>query len=382
MNRKLARTIPALLSAAMLLLTMTACAASPGSGQSGAGTEQSAGGAPEAGDPDGQPQASEAYAALVQRFYALVSDPFGVEELAEYGEDGVAEAARAMADSAPEAIGYAIEDISGDGVPELVVGTLPEHGGLVNVVYTLVDGTPQLVFEGCYRSSYTYLGDGRFFYYGSASAAETGQGVYALTRDGTALICEEFHFTHAADGDGSDIRVYYNTTGSWDPADSGESELSPEEFLAWDPPCEALPLIPFSSYGAAQGYDAAGAPVRAGWAESDLRGTTDCERFVADDGEYAADVLFTAARSVTDFALVKLTVDEVSDDGSVSYSAEPLYSLDVLTPERPLAVRMSFPGDIPAYGISYTDEYGDGLTHRLTVEISGEDGSLILREID
>lgn len=379
MNREQKRLVFALLLAAMLLTAMTACAAPSESSRPIAESEPPVEGISEPRLPDDQPSESgQPYAALVERFYTLVSDPYGFEDIAAYGEFGVIEAARAMEDKALDALGYTIEDISGDGVPELVVDTLPEHGGQVNEVYTLVDGQPQFVFEGWYRSSYSYLGDGRFFYYGSSSASETGRGFYTLTRDGTALTCEEFYFIHAVDGDVSDIRVYYNTTGSWDIAVSKETELSPEGFWAWEPPHHALPLTPFSSYAAEH---TAGGPVRVQWAELQLPGIAGYEEFAADDGEYAADVLFAAGRAVTDFELMRLTIREVYDDGTFSYAAEPVYSLERLTPEQPLVVRMAFPGDIPAYGISYVDESGDGMTHHFAVEISGEDGSLLLREI-
>lgn len=35
-----------------------------------------------------------------------------------------------------------------------------------------------------------------------------------------------------------------------------------------------------------------------------------------------------------------------------------------------------------AYGISYVDESGDGMKHQFSVEVSGEDGTLLLREIN
>ena len=35
----------------------------------------------------------------------------------------------------------------------------------------------------------------------------------------------------------------------------------------------------------------------------------------------------------------------IYEDGTVSYTSKPIYSLDRLTPERPLVVRMTFPGD-------------------------------------
>lgn len=251
------------------------------------------------------PPAGTPYEELVERFYTLVSDPYGFVDIAEYGELGVIESARAMEYNALEGLGYTIEDISGDGIPELVVGTLPEHGGQINAVYTLVDSQPQFVFEGWYRSSYSYLGNGRFYYYGSSSASEAGQGFFSLSKDGTTLNCEDFYFTHAAEEDYSYLRVYYNTTGSWDIAESQKADMSLEEFWAYEPSYEDLPLTSFADYAAEQGPEA---PVQVHWTELWLRGITDYEKFVADDGEYATDILFTTKRTVTDFELMRLTI--------------------------------------------------------------------------
>lgn len=137
------------------------------------------------------------------------------------------------------------------------------------------------------------------------------------------------------------------------------------------PTPEALPLIPFSD-------DAAAAPVHARWGASVVPGLEDYEAMVVDDGEYAEEVLFTTERAVMDFELVRLTLREAYDDGTLSFWTEPLCRLENLAPERPLVVRMTFPGDLPAYGISYVDAQGEG--HHLLLEISGKDGSLMLRE--
>lgn len=104
---------------------------------------------PDKQPPDAQdPEPDQPYSELVERCYTLVSDPYGFVDIAEYGEFGVIESARAMEDNALDGLGYTIQDLSGDGIPELVVGTLPEYGGQINAVYTLVDGQPQFVFEG------------------------------------------------------------------------------------------------------------------------------------------------------------------------------------------------------------------------------------------
>ena len=193
---------------------------------------------------------------------------------------------------------------------------------------------------------------------------------------------ESFYFTQLG-GDG-EIHVYYNETASWDPSQSEESEITLDDFWAWEPVGEDLPMVSFSSYAVDNGYEYTehddGVPVYAEWADDALTEMSDYETFIADDGEYSIDVLFLTVRPLANFELMALSVREVYDDGTVSYAAEPLYSLESLIPGRPLVVRMAFPGDTTAYGISYVDEYGDGMTHCLTVEVSGEDGSLILRE--
>ncbi len=51
-----------------------------------------------------------------------------------------------------------------------------------------------------------------------------------------------------------------------------------------------------------------------------------------------------------------------------------------MTPDTPIAVQLIFPGDLPAYGISYEDQHG--ILRRFAMEVSGEDGSLLLREAD
>ena len=90
---------------------------------------------------------ASAYGEILERFYTIISNPY--EDYDDVpGEMGVSEVARNTGDSALDAIGYIIKDISGDGVPELMIGTQPEYGQMVNAVYTLVDGKPQFVFEG------------------------------------------------------------------------------------------------------------------------------------------------------------------------------------------------------------------------------------------
>ena len=60
------------------------------------------------------------------------------------------------------------------------------------------------------------------------------------------------------------------------------------------------------------------------------------------------------------------------------WSAETLYTQPELTPELPLVAELTFPGDLPAFAICYTDPAGS--TRFFVLSQSGFDGSLELIE--
>lgn len=182
-----------------------------------------------------------AYDALIARFRTLVSAPFA-QKTDKAGEKSVLASAQDRGESAMQEMGYLIEDFNGDGIPELAVG---ECDGPINALYTLTKGMPQLVFEGFYEENcYVYMGDGHFYYYGYKSAAENGQGIFYLSKDGTKLKCESFLFTGL--NSSGDVCVYSNESGSWDSEKSEKSDMTAEEFWDLDPAGAPLPLIPFS----------------------------------------------------------------------------------------------------------------------------------------
>lgn len=379
----------------LVLATMAACDGQPAANGSPSGEESSPVSTtdqqiPEQGDKKpadtkDPEQTSEqatdpdlAYSELVERFRTLVSDPFS-QNSDKPGEIGVLEAARAAGDNAVYEMGYRIEDLSGDGIPELAVG---ERNGMTNALYTLVDGKPELVFEGWYRSSYIYMGSGYFYYYGSNSASESGQGVFYLTKNGTGLECESFLFT-GLNSDG-DLEVYRNETGSWNPAESEKSDMTAEDFWALDPPGDPLPLTPFSGTDGASANESR-VPVSVRYLTE--AGDVDCDWVTLYDGSDSCYILFTTDSRVTDFTLLDLSVEDFTETGTVIFSATPAAfdeergSLpSVMTPDTPVAVQLIFPGDLPAYGISYVDSGGD--LRRFAIEVSGDDGSVLLEEAD
>ena len=375
----------------LMLATMTACGGQPAVNSSPSGEESSPVCIPDQQIPeqgDKKPiitkdleQASEqtiapelAYSELVEHFRALVSDPFG-QDSDKPGDMGVLEMARAVGDNAVYEMGYLIEDLSGDGIPELAVGGLY---GMTNALYTLVDGKPKLIFEGWYRNSYVYMGDGHFYYYGDNSAAENGQGVFYLTKDGTELECESFLFTDL-NSDGNHV-VYYNETGSWDPLESEKSDMTAEEFWALDPAGEPLPLTPFSGTGGESANESE-FPVSVQYLTE--VGDGDYDWVTLYDGPDACCLLFTTDSRVTDMSILNLFVEDVADDGTVTFSATLPGNdcqWETMTPNMLIAVQLIFPDTLPAYGISYRDVEGD--LRRFTIELSGYDGSILLREVD
>ncbi len=104
------------------------------------------------------------------------------------------------------------------------------------------------------------------------------------------------------------------------------------------------------------------------------------ETFVADEGEWAVQVVFSTDKSVKDFRFLALAFEDVDEQGRLRFAETELLRLEELTPERSLMVTLVFYGDLPNNGISYVD--ADGTIRRFALSLSGEDGSLILSQID
>ncbi|MGN0688231.1 MAG: hypothetical protein ACI4KA_09005 [Oscillospiraceae bacterium] len=114
------------------------------------------------------------------------------------------------------------------------------------------------------------------------------------------------------------------------------------------------------------------------YAEDILSDSTEYDEFVADESEPQTKIAFTTDTEISDFKLLALTCDDISDDGEITFSVQECFRQDKLVPERPLVIGLTFIGDIPNYGFSYIDS--DGTSRRFTIAMSGMDGSLIMQE--
>ena len=310
-----------------------------------------------------------AYDRILERSVEVLSSGGDIE--ARDGEMGLLEACYGGT-----GVGYAVEDLTGDGVPELVLGSLEDD--TLYAVYTGNQGEPVLMLEGYCRHPCRYLGRGRFFCSGSASAFNSILSAYVLSKDGLELICEDFYFTDESAGDGMDVAFFHNTTGVMDPAVSDQLDIDYDQFFtiedSWMEQVQAIALTPFAvTYPT---VTAIGPQVRAMWADGEWNG--DYDWIDLSTGEPVSTILFVADSTVTDFQISSLFLESVDDYGNMNFSVTPLYTQDTLTPDWALVVDLTFYGDLPSYGISYVD--ANRQLWRFTITISGYDGSILLTE--
>ena len=130
-------------------------------------------------------------------------------------------------------IGYHYEDISGDGIPELLVGydaDYLQNGGesYIAGIYTLKDGKPYTTYAGSSRSGYMRMDDSHFFYTGNNGTSFTVMGKNHLSEDGTEIVWDDCYFTD--EDENGHIVFYHNKSGVIDADESEEMDITDEDF--------------------------------------------------------------------------------------------------------------------------------------------------------
>ena len=120
--------------------------------------------------------------------------------------------------------------------------------------------------------------------------------------------------------------------------------------------------------------------ISANWAENVTNTVTDYDEYIIDDSDYSMSIMLTANNPVSDFKIVALQYEDVKEDGTPVFLTENVYTYGELTTEQSLLVKLSFPGDMPNYGVSYTD--GSGIVKNYALQQSGKDGSLVMFEFE
>ncbi len=94
------------------------------------------------------------------------------------------------------------------------------------------------------------------------------------------------------------------------------------------------------------------------------------DSYVAVESDYPVEVVFNSLRDVDDFTLCKVSMRE-----NGSWAFDPVNNFGTLKSNQPLVITLDFPGDMPSYGITYTDPW-TFVTHQRLVAQSGYDGSI------
>lgn len=344
--------------------------------------------------------AARAYLDTLEYFYQfIVTGNTDIDH--KYGTVGIAEQASFRStDEALESTGFAIIDLSGDGLPELIIGEIvvdTEPNKLIAPIYavfTLQDNEPVLTFSGWYRNAHFYHGDGRFYQYGSNGAIYQVSGIYKLSSDGLKLNCEHFFFSYEKDESLTEIGYYYNTICKDDKSIS--VELSEEEIvekkkeLASEPvPIELIPFAEYPQWKEEHGFPKSSidithpvdAIVTVDYASDDLLANTNSyDKVIIDLSEAQTKIVFTTDNTVKDFKYLEVLLTDCVDDTCYFDIVEELYSMSELRPERPLVIGMEFIGSIPNRGISFIDE--TGIRRYFSINQSGKDGSVFLLEFE
>ncbi len=82
--------------------------------------------------------------------------------------------------------GYALQDLNGNGIPELVL--LSKSIPNICAIYSLVDNSPHLIDSFWTRYSCEIGVDGILYIHGSGGAFDSVDGTYTIAQDGTSLV--------------------------------------------------------------------------------------------------------------------------------------------------------------------------------------------------
>lgn len=337
------------------------------------------------------PDFFQIYREKLDYFYNILSN--GVEDW-EYGkgEVGLMEIADYKAgDEALASVGYTIQDLSGDGIPELLImnvsnpGSSPAKGSSILALFSSSDGTPTLTFEGWSRNQYTFYERDKIYNTGSNGASNQVYIINQLSLDGKSLECLNYYITQPKENDPQTEGFFQDSEcgqcqNRYDELDINHASFmrllkeqlgNPREFE----------LTAFSDYTPSQSAnEQTTSAVKIQWADEALANYSSYDTFIADESEHQVKLLISSTQPLRDFNFLKLSIDGVDEAGNLITSTELIYNVDSLMPDYPLVVAMTFYGDLPSYGISYEDENGE--TRYFYITLSGKDGSLLLVEFN
>jgi len=306
------------------------------------------------------------YSSVLSRVYSVITYPNDDYEYEE-GQEWLSEVSHyANFSTNLENYGYCIKDLSGDGIPELIL--TDKAGMTVYNLYTLVDYKPYLVCNGYFKCWYAYLGGNTFGRFVQAGGMDQILGTYELSKDGRELIVKDYYFTCQGDSP-KEMVSYHNTIGE---SDKEKSKLIDNDdfIMEWNRlEGEVTTLgdtIPYSekTIEIAYLYDNPDKKISA--------------EYVADDSEYAQSVILYDNNGMYDIELLGLEYVDYTDMGNMVLGTTYIQNLGDTTGDEAVSVKITFGETVPFYGVLYTD--ANGVRREFAIDISGKDGSVYLWE--
>lgn len=321
------------------------------------------------------------YGKLVEGIYNFVNDG-NMDKVPQQGMTGIYELRDRMGYvDALNLLGYTLQDINNDKVPELIFAILDNekqgkgyYGKDIYAVYTFVDGKIKFIDEGWARSNIKLLANNMLLTRGNSSNTDYVLVLKDLLPNGKKR-CIDMYFTRSKSNNEPGLDVYRNNVGRDDVAVSQKTNMTADDFfdmgeeMAGD--SVKLELLPLKEYkqrgfkGLAMQYLECMGVHELQDAKFDL---SKYEQVSVPNPFKGADVIFRSTKNLEEFRLLELA------------SGKSVYSKDLLMADEKLVLHLESLETIPKNGISFKDDAGR--ERRFAILQSGKDGSIYLQEID
>lgn len=321
------------------------------------------------------------YGKLVEGIYNFVNDG-NMDKVPQQGMTGIYELRDRMGYvDALNLLGYTLQDINNDKVPELIFAILDNekqgkgyYGKDIYAVYTFVDGKIKFIDEGWARSNIKLLANNMLLTRGNSSNTDYVLVLKDLLPNGKKR-CIDMYFTRSKSNNEPGLDVYRNNVGRDDVAVSQKTNMTADDFfdmgeeMAGD--SVKLELLPLKEYkqrgfkGLAMQYLECMGVHELQDAKFNL---SKYEQVSVPNPFKGADVIFRSTKNLEEFRLLELA------------SGKSVYSKDLLMADEKLVLHLESLETIPKNGISFKDDAGR--ERKFAILQSGKDGSIYLQEID
>lgn len=321
------------------------------------------------------------YGKLVEGIYNFVNDG-NMDKVPQQGMTGIYELRDRMGYvDALNMLGYTLQDINNDKVPELIFAILDNekqgkgyYGKDIYAIYTFVNGKIKFVDEGWARSNIKLLANNMLLTRGNSSNTDYVLALKDLLPNGNKR-CIDMYFTRSKSNNEPGLDVYRNNVDRDDVAVSQKTNMTADDFfdmgteMAGD--SVKLELLPLKEYkqrgfkGLAMQYLECMGVHELQDAKFDL---SKYEQVSVPNPFKGADVIFRSTKNLEEFRLLELA------------SGKSVYSKDLLMADEKLVLHLESLETIPKNGISFKDDAGR--ERKFAILQSGKDGSIYLQEIE